>query len=431
MAVLAGQRHTGTYIWGAIFIATTVLWAASLVSLNSERANQLAANDSTILNLETSQLLLGHTLLLSADQQAGLTNAAEVEQVVEQARQALGRLSASAKASEIDANAYTDGGFELLALIEDGDLDGARDAALKQASLHEGLASALTAKSNQLAGQLRSSSSVAGVAGSMSGIALGLAIPLLLVRFYRRQAQRQVAKSELATKQEAAAEVGRTKDEFIANLSHELRTPLTSIYGFAQVLEDGEVFDPESALELINLIIVESVDLARMVEDLLTAARGNAGVLSYETEPLPIEEISSDVMAAYERIRPIWREIEPGTVLADPVRLRQILRNLISNAVRHGGDEVRVTGRVDGDSYILTVEDTGDGVPAELVPLMFERFLHAGSKPLVAGSVGLGLHIAKALAEGMGSNLVYSHVDGRTTFEIVLQTVKVLEPVHA
>ena len=418
MTVLAGQRLAGRLIVGAIVVAASVLGAASMVSVNSDRAAELATIDSALLSLETTHLLIDRAVLLTVDFNAGLTTESEVDLAVSEARQALGNLGAGEGA---ETSVYVAGGYALIEQLAGGNVAAAREAATQLNELHTDLAGQLTTRRIELAGNLRTARSVAGIAGSISGVALGLAIPLLLVLLYRRQARRQVATAELETRRAAAAEVGRTKDEFIANLSHELRTPLTSIYGFAQVLEDGEVFDPESALELINLIIVESSDLARMVEDLLTAARWNAGVLSYETAPIPVEDLVADLIGAYRRVRAISIDIEPGEVLADPVRLRQILRNLLSNGVRYGGPNVRLTGRSVGDQYLVEVVDDGEGVPADLVPVMFERFLHTGTKPLLAGSVGLGLHIAKALAEGMGSDLTYQHSDGWTRFGLALE----------
>ncbi len=418
MTVLAGQRLAGRLIVGAIVVAASVLGAASMVSVNSDRAAELATIDSALLSLETTHLLIDRAVLLTVDFNAGLTTESEVDLAVSEARQALGNLGAGEGA---ETSVYVAGGYALIEQLAGGNVAAAREAATQLNELHTDLAGQLTTRRIELAGNLRTARSVAGIAGSISGVALGLAIPLLLVLLYRRQARRQVATAELETRRAAAAEVGRTKDEFIANLSHELRTPLTSIYGFAQVLEDGEVFDPESALELINLIIVESSDLARMVEDLLTAARWNAGVLSYETAPIPVEDLVADLIGAYRRVRAISIDIEPGEVLADPVRLRQILRNLLSNGVRYGGPNVRLTGRSVGDQYLVEVVDDGEGVPADLVPVMFERFLHTGTKPLLAGSVGLGLHIAKALAQGMGSDVTYQHSDGWTRFGLALE----------
>jgi signal transduction histidine kinase len=105
---------------------------------------------------------------------------------------------------------------------------------------------------------------------------------------------------------------------------------------------------------------------------------------------------------------------------ADRLRLRQVLRNLLSNALKHGEPPIALTGRVERNRYVLAVTDCGPGVPPELEARLFQRFIHQGRDPLLTGSVGLGLSIARLLVRRMGGNLAYRRSDGLTTFLVEL-----------
>ena len=105
---------------------------------------------------------------------------------------------------------------------------------------------------------------------------------------------------------------------------------------------------------------------------------------------------------------------------ADQLRFHQVIRNLVSNAVKHGGPNVVVQGGRDGAAFVCSVTDDGPGIPAEYEERLFERFVHGGDVPLLVGSVGLGLAIASSLAEAMGGALGYQRSDGKTHFTVRL-----------
>jgi signal transduction histidine kinase len=107
-------------------------------------------------------------------------------------------------------------------------------------------------------------------------------------------------------------------------------------------------------------------------------------------------------------------------VLGDQLRIRQILRNLLSNAVQHGGPTIRIYGDEAGSRYVISVEDDGEGVPEHVAERLFTRFVHKGETPLTAGSIGLGLAVARLLAEAMGGSLDYERITGRTSFVLAL-----------
>ena len=158
-----------------------------------------------------------------------------------------------------------------------------------------------------------------------------------------------------------------------------------------------------------------------MVEDLLVAAHDVDVPLPMDSKPVAISAELDSVIAPFKRRGlTIGGTYGPGVVFGDPLRIRQILRNLVSNAIQHGGETIRVYGDVAGSSYFVSVEDDGPGVPENLEPRLFTRFVHQGNAPLTAGSVGLGLAVAHLLAEAMNGTLEYDRVTGRTSFVLSL-----------
>jgi len=111
-------------------------------------------------------------------------------------------------------------------------------------------------------------------------------------------------------------------------------------------------------------------------------------------------------------------QAEPGQIRSDRLRFRQVIRNLLSNARKYGGANARVVGGEVSGWYEIRVEDDGDGIPDELSERLFQRYLHEGDMPTVLGSVGLGLSIVSALAEGMGGAVWYERNAGWTSFVV-------------
>jgi signal transduction histidine kinase len=252
---------------------------------------------------------------------------------------------------------------------------------------------------------------------------VALLLPLGAVVAYRYAARRQLrnAEAQLDTRLEAEREVVRAKDEFIGNISHELRTPLTSIFGFSELLLESGVVDPTAAMDLIGLINHESAELTRMVEDLLVSARVEANALVYKTQEVDIAEELESLMAIMKHTGASVDVLVADTQCwGDPVRVRQILRNLLSNAHRYGGDKVRFTARREGGMLEIVVADNGPGVPPEMEPRLFTRFVHGGKEALMTGSVGLGLSVVGSLVDDMGGIVAYENRDGWARFIVGL-----------
>jgi signal transduction histidine kinase len=230
-----------------------------------------------------------------------------------------------------------------------------------------------------------------------------------------------LAEVELDSRIEAEQRITHAKDEFIANISHELRTPLTSIYGMSDALLEQGIIDPQLATEFIGIINTEATELGRMVEDLLTSARSETQSIAFEPDHVDIAEELEVVLAPLRRSGlDVEVELESAQAWADRMRVRQILRNLLSNASKHGGPGVSITARQRSQMLEITVSDDGPGVPADKEPLLFTKFVHKGEDPLTAGSVGLGLAVVNLLADGMGGDARYIREEGWSRFVVRL-----------
>lgn len=250
---------------------------------------------------------------------------------------------------------------------------------------------------------------------------LTLAIPGSAVIVYWWIARRQVREYRLRTELELEGQraINRAKDSFIAGLSHELRTPLTSIYGFAEILTDGDGADPEQTKEIVQIIANEAAEMTRMVDDLLAASRMESSGIEVDMAPTNIREVVESAITPFERAGlEVKLSATDATVSTDAGRLRHILINLISNAARHGGDKIGVEVSLAGDTVDIEVWDNGQGVPEDQVEKLFDRFIHKDAAPLLTGSVGLGLAIASRLTTMLGGRLAYQRFAGKTYFTV-------------
>lgn len=298
--------------------------------------------------------------------------------------------------------------------------DEAREAAQTLDPDFRVLIAAVVTERDYQAGQVAAANNVMGRIGDIVRFLVAFLVPTAVIVVYRELSKRQQKQSELEVRLQAEQELGQARDEFVANASHELRTPLTSIFGLAHLLEeDAAVSESESVRDMVSMIISETHDLSRMVDDLLTTARLDAGALHFQFENMPmLDEVREVVEPMTKAGAGIGVDIHPAVVRSDRLRLRQVLRNLLSNARKYGGPDVRVIGRVVSGWYEVIVADNGEGIPDELQSRLFERFLHQGDMPLVLGSVGLGLSIVRALAEGMGGAVWYERRQGWTKFVV-------------
>ena len=217
----------------------------------------------------------------------------------------------------------------------------------------------------------------------------------------------------------------RSKDEFVASVSHELRTPLSAVLGFAQILRDeSQSLTPSERNELTNTIANEANDIAGIVEDLLVAARSEIGALHVTKFAVDLRANVAQVVEvmpqASRELITIGRQAPNLRAVGDPVRVRQIIRNLLSNAIRYGGDKITVEIVGHGDKTLIAVKDNGPGIPSSERDRIFEPYQIAhdpGSQP---SSVGLGLAVARRLARLMDGELTYRRTAHLSVFELRL-----------
>ena len=222
---------------------------------------------------------------------------------------------------------------------------------------------------------------------------------------------------------EALEELVRSKDELIASVSHELRTPLTVVHGLAQELNSSWVsFTVPEQKEFIGMIAQQSEEVAHIVEDLLVAARADIGKLPISASSVDLRsEIDSALASIPELEIELTKVGDTAPVaFADASRVRQIVRNLLVNAHRYGGPNVRVRYGAESGRAWLEVCDDGKGVPASESAKIFEPYERAHNAAGQPMSVGLGLTVSRKLAELMGGSLAYAHSNGWAVFRLDL-----------
>jgi len=309
------------------------------------------------------------------------------------------------------------------------ELDSSKIAAAKELILSDveagyiELRDSLQAEQDYVQTQIDANTAGANRATDFITFFLTFAIPASAVLVYRMFAKRSVREHQITADLEIEAEraVGRAKDEFIAGLSHELRTPLTSIYGFAEILTDGDGSDIQGNKDLAQIIANEAAEMTRMVDDLLAAARIDSTGVQTDFAPTRISDVVESAVTPFLRAGlQVKRSGGEAWVSTDAARLRHVIVNLLSNAARHGGDNIGI--EVSGGEGIVDIEvwDDGPGVPEEQVEKLFERFIHNGAAPLLTGSVGLGLAVASRLTGLLGGKLSYQRFVGKTYFIISL-----------
>lgn len=217
----------------------------------------------------------------------------------------------------------------------------------------------------------------------------------------REQQARRIAEQE-----------NRTKDEFLAMLGHELRNPLSGIAGAVALLETEALGDEQRA-RARGILRRQTSHLTRIIDDLLDLARLSRGKIRLDLQPVDLAraaQASLDaLLAGRQPAHALTLEAEPAPIMADRTRLDQIISNLLTNALKYtppGGD-IRVRVYRDGDDAVLSVQDSGIGISAELLPRLFDIFIQgAVSIDRAAGGLGIGLSVVRALVELHGGTII-------------------------
>lgn len=200
----------------------------------------------------------------------------------------------------------------------------------------------------------------------------------------------------------------QAKDRFLASVSHRLRTPLTGVIGFlnqALVLEDDS---PEERWAMVSVAADQAEAMAAIVEDLITATRSDPAALNLEPGSIDVARVIDQTVASFPGgIEVRWEPGAPARVWADPSRVRQILRNLLANAVEYGRPPVDVIVVPDGPVTRIRIADHGTGIPTDELPHLFQPhnpFNQSASQP---EALGIGLWVSRHLARLMGGDLTY------------------------
>ncbi|HSJ85368.1 MAG TPA: HAMP domain-containing sensor histidine kinase [Acidimicrobiia bacterium] len=216
----------------------------------------------------------------------------------------------------------------------------------------------------------------------------------------------------------------RAKNQFLASVSHEIRTPLTAILGFSRILEDDPTLEEDDRRLMVASIVQHSQEVADLVEDLLVAARADMGQIEVANTTFDVvTQIATTLRAGGSFTTDVTVESGPAPIraLGDPTRLRQIVRNLLTNAERYGGSVVTIhISKVD-NRVLVAVADDGPGLPRHEWDKVFEPYHRGHQTPGRPGSVGIGLAISRQLAELMGGTLTYTRGQRRSVFLLTLR----------
>ena len=220
-----------------------------------------------------------------------------------------------------------------------------------------------------------------------------------------------------------------SRDELIASVSHELRTPLTAVLGYASILlESAPASPPDDYEMMLREMVTQGGDLVGIIEDLLVFARG-------ETDSITVSPVTVDVRDQVTLVLESLRteasvdhiEVVGPRVLAygDPLRIRQVLRNLVSNAMRYGGDAITVAMEDDDGEVRVVVADDGGGVRPEDRERIFEPYQRSNPAAGLTASIGVGLTVARRLARLMDGDLRYEYAGGVSRFVFALPAASV------
>lgn len=257
----------------------------------------------------------------------------------------------------------------------------------------------------------------------MTALADQIAVAVENARAYQRQ-------TETA---ERLREVDRLKSQFLANMSHELRTPLNSIIGYSEVLLDGIDGDlTEDAIEDVDAIHVSGKHLLSIINEILDLAKIEAGQMKLERRPIVLGDVVNDAVHTSQILikdKPVALEVAAPSenlppVLGDPIRVRQMILNLVSNAAKFTEQgKITVSYGIESDKMAyVKVSDTGIGMTQEGLGVIFEQFQQVdGSPTRRAGGTGLGLTITRYLAHmHQGEIFVESELGVGSTFWFTL-----------
>jgi CheY-like chemotaxis protein/signal transduction histidine kinase len=247
-----------------------------------------------------------------------------------------------------------------------------------------------------------------------------------LDRLAAELARSKKVEEERAREIEAAA---RLKSEFLANFSHEIRTPLNAITGYCDLLirDEGTRLTPHGRRDL-SVIKANARTLLALINDILDLSKIEAGRAEVVKEVIDFPELAEECMASVRELLKgkdvtLNAEVSVRQVFADPLKIRQVLLNLLSNAAKFtDAGEIVLTADAQGSTLVLSIEDTGSGIPDDQLPFIFDKFRQVdGSARRKVGGTGLGLAIVKEVVQLLGGTVNATSTVGRgSKFTIAL-----------
>jgi signal transduction histidine kinase/ActR/RegA family two-component response regulator len=257
-------------------------------------------------------------------------------------------------------------------------------------------------------------------------------------RVHERTAQLEAANQELVIAKEAADKANHTKSAFLSSMSHELRTPLNAIIGFAQLLENESLpSTPVQKKEFASYILKAGDHLLVLINEILDLAKVESGTLMLSLEPVLLSDVMDECksmmepLAAKRNIRMVFPQNSGFCIVADRTRFKQVLLNLISNAIKYnrdGGNVIIGCSSVESERIRVTVQDTGIGLHPEQVAQLFQPFNRLGQEGGGEEGTGIGLVVTKRLLELMGGDIgVVSSYGMGSQFWIELESTEVTQ----
>ena len=219
------------------------------------------------------------------------------------------------------------------------------------------------------------------------------------------------------------------RKDFVANVSHELKTPLTSIKGFIETLLDGAVNQKETAMKFLSIIYQEAERLNNIIHDLLDLSKLESGKTELRKKPINLNELLDDIILTVdnrlrEKCLELKREIQATIIQGDEDLLREVIINLLDNAIKYSpeGGSILIGSHETSEGIVFYIKDTGFGIPKESLTRIFERFYRVDKgRSRALGGTGLGLSIVKHIIERHGGKVsVVSELGTGSQFSFVI-----------